>query len=234
MRKLILAAGMALALSGTPGAFAQELSSTPLTHFTADNVTALLTKIGAQNVSSAKDTDGITTIAFEASGQKFRGMLLVCKQQPNCLGLLLGVAVAAEGGTFSAEIVNSFNGSAPFGKAYRSKDGTAVVLFRYVIADYGILEANVASNVANFTGMPAAFARHLSSQTIASIQDGKPASVNLTSATSATAAAAEAKASITAKAAKAVALKLPAAPEHGELTSFLETFAKDPAYKISK
>jgi hypothetical protein len=235
MRKLMLAAGMLLAISGAaPAAVAQELSSTPMTHFTADNVSALLTKIGAQNVTSSKDADGITTIVFEVSGAKFRGILLVCKTQPNCLGLLLGVPVGLESGTFSAEVVNGFNGSAPFGKAYRVKDGTAVILFRYVISDYGILEANVASNIANFTGMPAAFARHLANQTIASNQDGKPATVNLTTAKPATAAAAETKAAVTAKAPAAVGLKLSAAPEHGDLTSFLETFAKDPAYKISK
>jgi hypothetical protein len=236
MRKLMLAAGMALALTGTaPAAFAQEFSSTPMTHFTATNVSALLTKIGAQNVSSSKDTDGITTVTFEVSGAKFRGILLVCKTQPNCLGLLLGVPVAIESGTFSSEVVNSFNGGAPFGKAYRVKDGTAVVLFRYVISDYGILEANAASNIANFVGMPAAFARHMANQTIASNESGKPATVNLTAEKpAAAAAAAEVKAAVTDKAAKAVGLKLPAAPEHGDLTSFLESFAKDPAYKITK
>lgn len=235
MRRLILAASMALAILGTaPAAFAQELSSTPITHFTADNVTALLTKIGAQNVTSAKGTDGITSIKFDVSGVKHTGVLLVCKTQPNCLGLLLGVPVALESGTFSAEVVNGFNGSAPFGKAYRVKDGTAVILFRYVISDYGILEGNVASNIANFTGMPAAFARHLANQTIASNQDGKPATVNLTTATPAAAAAAETKAAITAKQPAVVGLKLPASPEHGDLTSFLESFAKDPAYKITK
>jgi hypothetical protein len=234
MRKLMLAAGMALAILGTaPAAVAQELSTTPMTHFTADSVTALLTKIGAQNVTSSKDSDGITTIVFEVSGTKFRGILLVCKTQPNCLGLLLGVGVASDVG-YSTEVVNSFNGSAPFGKAYRSKDGKAVVLFRYVISDYGILEANVGSNIANFTGMPAAFARHMANQTIASNQDGKPATVNLTTAKPATAAAAETKAAATAKAGTAVGLKLPSEPQHGDLTSFLESFAKDPAYKISK
>jgi hypothetical protein len=230
MRKLMLAAGMALAISGmAPVAVAQELSSTPMSHFTATNVSALLTKIGAQNVSSSKDADGVSTVNFEVGGAKFTGILLVCKTQPNCLGLLLGVPVIVEGGTISSEVVNSFNGGAPFGKAYRVKDGTAVVLFRYVISDYGILEANVASNIANFTGMPQAFARHLSSQTIAS-NDAKPATVNLaTPKPAATAAAAIAE-----KAPAAVGLKLPAAPEHGDLTNYLESFAKQPAYKISK
>jgi len=239
MRKLMLAAGMALALAGTaPAALAQELSSTPITHFNPTNVSTLLTKIGAQNVSSSKDTDGITTVTFEVSGVEFRGILLVCKTQPNCLGLLLGVPVRLESGTFSSEIVNSFNGSAPFGKAYRVKDGTAVVLFRYVISDYGILEANVASNIANFTGMPGAFARHMSNQTIASNEAGKPATVNLTAdkpaAAAATTAAADVKAAIGEKASKAVGLKLPSAPEHGDLTSVLEGFAKAPGYKITK
>jgi hypothetical protein len=236
MRTLMLAAGMALALTGAaPAALAQDLSSTPITHFNATNVSALLTKIGAQNVSSSKDSDGITTVTFEVSGAKFRGILLVCKTQPNCLGLLLGVPVHMEGGTISSEIVNSFNGSAPFGKAYRVKDGTAVVLFRYVISDYGILEANIASNIGNFVGMPAAFARHLANQTIASNETGKPATVNLTTEKpAAAAAAAEVKAAVTDKAAKAVGLKLPSAPEHGDLTSFLESFAKDPAFKITK
>jgi hypothetical protein len=235
MRKLMLAAGMALALTGTaPAVLAQELSSTPITHFNADNVSALLTKIGAQNVTSSKDADGTTTIVFEVSGAKYRGVLLVCKTPPNCLGLLLGIGVATEG-TFSTEVVNSFNGGAPFGKAYRSKDGKVVILFRYVISDYGILEANVASNIANFTGMPAAFQRHVANQTIASNQDGKPATVNLTSTKpGAAAVAADVKAAIDDKAAKTVGLKLPSAPEHGDLTSFLESFAKDPAYKITK
>lgn len=234
MRKLMLAAGMALALTGTaPAALAQELSTTPITHFTADNVSALLTKIGAQNVASGKDSSGNATVTFEVGGAKYRGVLLVCKTQPNCLGLLLGVPVLIESGTFSTEVVNSFNGGAPFGKAYRVKDGTAVILFRYVISDYGILEANVGSNIANFTGMPGAFARHMANQTIASNESGKPATVNLTTEKPAAAAAAEVKANVTDKA-KAVGLKLPAAPEHGDLTSFLESFAKDPAYKITK
>ncbi|MDZ4867582.1 MAG: hypothetical protein SGI91_09690 [Alphaproteobacteria bacterium] len=235
MRKLMLAAGMALAMSGAaPAALAQELSSTPMTHFTATNVSALLTKIGAQNVTSSKDADGITTIVFEVAGTKYRGMLLVCKTEPNCLGLLLGVPVFSDGGTISSEVVNSFNGGAPFGKAYRAKDGTAVVLFRYVISDYGILEGNVASNIANFTGMPDAFKRHLASQTIASNQVGNPATVNLTTAKPAAAAAAETKAAVAAKAPAAVGLKLPAGSEHADLTSYLESFAKDPGYKISK
>jgi hypothetical protein len=58
--------------------------------------------------------------------------------------------------------------------------------------------------------------------------------VNLTTAKPAAVAAAETKAAITAKAPAAVGLKLPAGPEHADLTSYLESFAKDPAYKISK
>lgn len=231
MRKLMATAALAVALCA--GASAQDFSGTPMANFTADNVSALLTKIGAENVAAAKTNDGAPTVTFEVSGAKFRGVLFVCKQSPNCFGLLLGVPVFIEGGAISHDAVNGFNGTAPFGKAFRAKDGNAVLLFRYVIADQGIMEGNLASNIANFVGMPAAFARYLSSQTVASNQTGAATTANLSdTAKPAVVAATETKSAVPAKAAGAVALKVPATPEHADISALLGSFANDPAYKI--
>lgn len=173
MRKLLLGIGLlALAMGSVSNAATPQFSDKPIDYFTEANVSALLIKMGAAGVTSSKEGD-TSIVRFEVNGATHAAVIVACPQgKPGCLGLLLVVPVQLTEGTFSSEVVNGFNEKVPFGKAVRSADGKVVVIARYVISDNGILEANLAANVANFAALPATFARFLASQVVASADKG--------------------------------------------------------------
>jgi hypothetical protein len=171
MRKTVFAAivsTMALTLL-SPALAAPELSKATIDYFTEANVSSILNKIGAKNVKRAKAEVDSIVLEFEGNGLPFRAVLTVCKDRPGCLGLLLGIPLAQDGVTFSHDVINGFNESYLFGKAYRAENGAAVVLSRYIIADGGITEANVGHNIAVFAAMPETFIKHMNSQIVASV-----------------------------------------------------------------
>ena len=217
MRNWLKGAGVALAMLGaSAAATAAELSMTPITGFTVSNVTSVLTKLGAENVTTGKSSENEDIIRFEAGGIKYAGLIRACGNGHGCLGLLLGVPVLLEQGTFSADLVNNFNDASPFGKAVRVENGKAVVLFHYVIADGGILESNLGANIAVFSILPGAFAKFASQQVVASAE--KPQVLPVTAP----------KPAIQLP----MGLKPSTGGEHGSLTSSLKAFEKEPAYKL--
>lgn len=218
MVRLTHLAGVLLAALGLASSVqAQEFSPTPIKYFTAEGLSAVLGKLGAQHVTSAKDQDGDTVVRFQSGEVKYSAIIVACKNQPGCLGLLLGVPVSVESGTFSHDVVNGFNDALPFAKAVRTADGKAVVLFRYIISDGGILEANLATNIAVFSALPGAFAKYLSRQVVASLEQPRPMPMSVVTAASPPTPA---------------ALGVPGAGVHESLEPYLKRFAKEPHYKL--
>jgi hypothetical protein len=218
MLRSMVVTGVALASLAT-GAQAQDFSDKPIKYFTPENVSAVVTKLGAQNVTSAKSENG-TVVRFEANGATYSSLIVACKGQPGCLGLLLGIPVSLEGGAFSQDAVNGFNASVPFGKAVRINDGKSVILYRYVIADGGILEANLGTNIAVFSILPSVFAKHLSQQVIASVDQAQPKVVQMSAVTAPAAGATP------------VGLKAPTAAVHDDLEQNLKFFANERHYTL--
>jgi hypothetical protein len=209
-----------MALAGfATGALAQDYSDKPIKYFTPENVSAIVTKLGAQNVTSAKSENG-TVVRFEANGATYTSLIVACKGQPGCLGLLLGIPVSLEGGSFSQDAVNGFNAAIPFGKAVRINDGKSVILYRYVIADGGILEANLGTNIAVFSILPSVFAKYLSQQVIASLDQAPPKVVPMSAVT------------VPAAAPPTVGFKAPTTTPHDDIARHLEFFAKEPHYTL--
>lgn len=218
MLRLTRLAGVLLAMLGlVSNAQAQEFSSTPIKYFTAESLSAVLGKLGAQQVTSGKDQEGDTIVRFEAGEVKYTAIIVACKNQPGCLGLLLGVPVSVENGTFSHDVVNGFNDALPFAKAVRTNDGKAVVLFRYIISDGGVLEANLATNIAVFSALPGVFAKYLSRQVVASVEQTRPMPMSVV---------------VTSPSPTAPALSVPGAGVHESLEPYLKRFAKEPPYKL--
>jgi hypothetical protein len=208
------------ALAGmATSAVAQDFSDKPIKYFTPENVTAIVTKLGGQNVNAAK-TDNGTVVRFDANGATYTSLITACKGQPGCLGLLLGIPVSLEGGTFSQDAVNSFNAAIPFGKAARTNDGKTVILYRYVIADGGILEANLGTNIAVFSVLPTVFAKHLSQQVVASVDQAQPKVVQMSAVTAPSAAP------------PTIGLKAPTASAHDDFEQHLKLFAGERSYKL--
>lgn len=202
MRSHVFAAGLfAAALCVSAGASAADLKA-----FTADNVKAALTGMGVANVTSEKDASGTTAVKFAVNEAPFVGLLVGCKDQQGCLGLLLVIPVGLTEGKFSHQAVNGFNEVLPFGKAVRGDDGAVVFLSRYVIADGGVSDANLRANIAVFTAMPASFAKYLSTQVVASVAEpGRAVPVHLEKVD---------------------------APVHGELQKHYEMLLKQPRYTL--
>jgi hypothetical protein len=218
MRTLMMAASLALA--ATANAEAQEFSATPIKYFTPENVSAVVTKLGGQNVTTAKGENG-TIVRFEANGASYTSVIVACKGQPGCLGLLLGIPVSLEGnGSFSQDAVNGFNATIPFGKAVRAPDGKSVILYRYVIADGGIMEANLGTNIAVFSVLPSVFAKYLSQQVIASAGQAQPKVMPLSAVTAPSAAP------------PAIGLKAPTAAVHDDFAQHMKLFANEPQYVL--
>jgi len=175
MHMFSFAAGLLAAGLCAP-TFAQAANE-PIKYFTAENVQAALTGLGAASVTSEKDKTGSLVVRFSVREAPFLAVLTGCKGQPGCLGLLLVIPVGLPDGKFSHQAVNGFNEVLPFGKAVRGDDGAVVFLSRYLISDGGISEENLRANIGVFTAMPDSFAKYLSAQLTASLSEPAPHAV---------------------------------------------------------
>ncbi|MBP6013230.1 MAG: YbjN domain-containing protein [Alphaproteobacteria bacterium] len=142
-----------------------------VTSFTVEKLSSLLTAWGAGNVTAAKTPDGQRDLVrFDSGGTTYTALLSACpKEQAGCVGLYVGVGIQGSSGAITLQTVNDFNSVLPFGKAVRTQDGTAAILFRYIVADGGITEENLRTNIGVLTQMPEAFNKHLASATVASL-----------------------------------------------------------------
>jgi hypothetical protein len=175
MRKLLITAATAASIavtSASAGIEGEQRKATYLDHFSIENVTEVLQKVGATGISSGVTEDKkFSFVRFEFGGIGYIAILTACKETPRCAGLLLGTALGASPTeTVSFEAVNNFNDTLAFAKVTRTDDGKAVVLSRYVIADGGIADENLATNIAVFTALPQVFAKYLSAQKVASME----------------------------------------------------------------
>jgi hypothetical protein len=146
----------------------------PIEYFNVDNVSAVLTNLQAVDIKAGKTTSGLNVVRYQLNKTNFFAVLVVCPGQSGCLGLLLGAGVQGEGAEVSFEVINEYNEKQPFSKAVRIGSDHVIALSRYVISDGGISEANLRSNVLNFSIVPAHFARFVSDRPSASLQPRAP------------------------------------------------------------
>jgi hypothetical protein len=162
---------LCLSFASVVSASAQDM----WTAFDSTRVQELLKKIGAQSVSLEKSTAGGTTtdvIVFQSGETKFLAMPAVCKAN-GCLALSLGVAWKNDI-KLTAEIVNEFNLASEFGRAFVTEDGEFVGYGRYAIADGGVSEANVVSNIVNFVGNAEEFLKFANKARVVAMGPGAP------------------------------------------------------------
>ena len=170
-RTAIAFAVLCLSLAAVVPASAQDM----WTSFEPTRVQELLKKIGAQSVALEKSTAGGTTtdiIVFQSGETKFLAMPTVCKAN-GCLGLSLGVAWKNDI-KLTAEIVNEFNLANEFGRAFLTEDGEFVGYGRYAIADGGVSEANVVSNIVNFVANAEEFLTFANKARVVAMGPGAP------------------------------------------------------------
>ena len=148
--------------------------------FTVDNIKAALAAVNAQNISSTKGEDNgksIDVISFSSGDSKYIAIPTVCDTN-GCLGLSLYTFWDLTD-KVSLTTVNKFNSSYVFGRGYLTDD-KLLAYGRYTIADGGVSETNVQSNIVNFAGGAALFLKFAKESEIVAMQTpGAPTTVNM-------------------------------------------------------
>lgn len=156
-------------------ALPQAARAETITDFTPENVSAILTEVGATNIKPGLQ-DGVTFINFELGGLPYSYSIRLCNVAaelgPGCLGLLMAIGFEMPD-KISLEIFNSFNRKWPLATSVKIDDKT-MALGRFMFSPGGVSRENLKANIALLTGAPEAFRTHLSSQVVASLQQGQP------------------------------------------------------------
>ena len=181
VRRLFAAciAGVLLCLAVTMPATAQSAWNA----FDAKRLQALLQTMGATSVSVEKATRNgspVDVVYFSSGNTRYVALPSVCKAS-GCLGLSLFVLWKNEFKS-TPEVANAFNNRSDFGRGFVTEDGGHIGYGRYAIADGGVSEENVKSNLVNFTGNAAEFVKFVRSKQIVAMQPASPLAPTLMSA----------------------------------------------------
>jgi hypothetical protein len=160
----LIAAALAF-IGSTASSRAAEGEPALIEHFTADNITAMLTELGAANVTSKVDGK-VTRFGAEINGIKLFLAIGFC--EPGCTGLLIGSAIDTGGQRYPAETLINFTRDYPPTPALTLNDGT-LVIGRAVISTGGIGPGNGRANIALLAATVPVLIEHLkTSQVVAS------------------------------------------------------------------
>jgi len=169
-----LAFGAAAALSPVSIQPAQAQSAL-LNDFTAENVSAVLTELGATNIKTSQN-DGITFLNFELGGLPQSYSIRLCNLSaelgPGCLGLLMAIGFETPD-KINLDVFNSFNRKWPLATSVKIDDKT-MALGRFIFSPGGVSRENLKANIALLMGAPEAFNTHLKSQLVASLELSQP------------------------------------------------------------
>jgi hypothetical protein len=151
--------------------------------FDAKRLQALLLTMGATSATVEKADRGgtpIDVVYFTSGNTRYVAVPIVCKAS-GCLGLSMVVLWKNELKA-TAEVANAFNNRSDFGRGFVTEDGGHIGYGRYAIADGGVSEENVKSNLVNFTGNAAEFVKFVRSKQIVAMQPASPLAPTLMSA----------------------------------------------------
>lgn len=174
----LLGASLAIGVTGAASAAEATWSS-----FDTKRLTALLKTMGAQSIEVKRATEGKVTVEavlFNSGDTRYMAMPTVCRAN-GCLGLSLTVYWTNEL-KLTADIVNAFNEVNEFGRAFITDDGKTVGFGRYAIADGGVSEENVASNISNFVANAGQFMKFANEGQVIAMRPGTPGVTALMSA----------------------------------------------------
>ncbi|MFN9163619.1 MAG: YbjN domain-containing protein [Alphaproteobacteria bacterium] len=174
----LLSAALAIAAAGTASA-----AGATWTSFDTKRLSTLLKTMGAQSIEVKRATEGKVTVEavlFNSGDTRYMAMPTVCRAN-GCLGLSLTVYWTNEL-KLTADIVNAFNEVNEFGRAFITDDGKTVGFGRYAIADGGVSEENVASNIANVVGNAGQFLKFANEGQVIAMRRGTPGVTALMSA----------------------------------------------------
>ena len=177
MRKTLTAFAITVAaLSAMPATAAQITNEKSQIEFvTTDNIAALLTELGAQQVQ-AQASGKSKSVTFQDGQIPYSVVLGVCDQGTgaNCEAAIM--VVIFEGGTnnYALDSFNTFNKEHPFVSAIKLEENR-FALSRMVVTTGGVSKKNLGVNIASFAQGPGALMQYLASQLVAGYQDGRTA-----------------------------------------------------------
>jgi|GEM_PF-3524620 len=172
--------GATLAIGAAGAASAAEAT---WTSFDTKRLAALLKTMNAQSIEVKRATQGKVTVEavlFNSGDTRYMAMPTVCRAD-GCLGLSLTVYWTNEL-KLTTDVVNAFNEANEFGRAFITEDGKTVGYGRYAIADGGVSETNVASNIANFVSNAGQFLKFANEGQVIAMRPGTPGLTALMSA----------------------------------------------------
>ena len=175
MYKTFATVAVTATLIAAPSFAAEPPISNPgaqMENLTVANVSEILTELGAQTVEPHETTDGKKIITFTDKGIPYN-VGIVC-DGGTCTGLVMIVAMAAGSGKYPLEMVNASNKENML-VTVTKLDEEKIGIGRVMVTDGGVTKKNVAINVATFVGAVQSTIKFLTSQLVAGIQQGSPA-----------------------------------------------------------
>jgi hypothetical protein len=168
MRFGLLLAGL-MALTGLAGVPAQAADA--LTGYKADQITALLTALGATEMKQTT-VDGDPRLTFKYGEIIYVADFYTCDDTANGCKLLQFACAFDSEATDTVEAVNNYNATYVFGKASLSKaDG--LMSYRAMIWAPGVSKELVLAEFESFRGSTASLLAHMKNNVVAS-RDGLP------------------------------------------------------------
>jgi hypothetical protein len=168
---------VATAAAVVPAGAAEMKLSDPtaqIENLTAQNVTAILQELGAQQIETHQD-GGKTVVTFKDGEVPFNLGFALCDVKPKtCLALVMVVGFDPGATRYPLELFNTFNKDNSFVTAV-ALDGNRFAVSRMLFTDGGVSRKNVAANVANFAAAPQVVMKFLASQIVAGTDRASPA-----------------------------------------------------------
>ena len=172
-------ASVSIAIATAPYASAADLQlkdpTSQIENLTPENITAILTELGAQQIETHAVEGGHKLVTFKDGEVPFNLGFGLCDVRPgSCLALIMVVGFDPGTTHYPLELFNTFNRDNSFVSVVQL-DGNKFAVSRMLFTDGGVSRKNVALNIANFAAAPAEVMKFLTSQLVAGYDQGSAA-----------------------------------------------------------
>jgi hypothetical protein len=174
MRRTLAAFAVATALGASPSSAAAPALSNPgaqIENFTPAIVSDVLTELGAQNIEQ-RNSDGDQIVKFTDAGIPYN-FVLMCDAGV-CTGLFMVVGMITDKNKYPLELLNASNKKNPF-LTVTQQDEDRILFARILVTDGGVSKKNLAVNIVGFAFAVQESLKYLTTQLVASYQQGGPA-----------------------------------------------------------
>jgi hypothetical protein len=172
----VLTAVALLLLAPCANALAAEPAEPPITEpmslidtLTAENVTKLLTELGAQKIETRDMTGGKLITFFDGPVPYNMGIALCDIRPGKCLALSMGVIMDPGSTSYTLETLNKYNTENMFVTAIKL-EGNKVGFGRVWLVDGGVTKKNMAINIASFIVTFRQALKEIQPQVVAGVQ----------------------------------------------------------------